>query len=240
MALEGVPTESSAMARARELNRTNEKRLTETISMMSQEVERSLQKLKLDEQSTIKFMKKLKISSGKSKVSIEPQSEENEDIESLIKPLPKMTFSKIDYKKKKLEESSHRLITPDVPLAAEGNPIAVRKVHAWTASTARALSQKKPPQIPRPTGRRRHSLDSDNDSSDDDDISPLRKVKKRAGQKRLKEIAKRRSSLPIIKENKQSEKLVGAKEKVTKKSIQQSLVRLKETNRILGKHTNLI
>lgn len=68
MALEGVPTESSAMARARELNRTNEKRLTETISMMSQEVERSLQKLKLDEQSTIKFMKKLKISSGKSKV----------------------------------------------------------------------------------------------------------------------------------------------------------------------------
>ena len=60
--------ETTAMARARELNRTNEKRLSACIATMSQDVEKNLQKLKLEGQSTIKFMKKLKNSSGKSEV----------------------------------------------------------------------------------------------------------------------------------------------------------------------------
>ena len=69
------------------------------------------------------------------------------------------------------------------PAASKGNPVPLRKIHSWTSSTAKMLAQKKPPQIPRPTGRR-HSVDSDGDSSDSDDIFPLQNLKKKAGQKR--------------------------------------------------------
>lgn len=61
--------ETTAMARARELNRTNEKRLSACIETMSKDVEKNLQKLKIEGESTIKFMKKLRRCSGNSEVS---------------------------------------------------------------------------------------------------------------------------------------------------------------------------
>ena len=69
MSGEIAPKESSAMVRARELNRTNEKRLSTCIADMSKEVEKSLEKLKIEGQTTVEFMKTLQNSSGKSDVS---------------------------------------------------------------------------------------------------------------------------------------------------------------------------
>ena len=71
MSGEVAPKESSAMVRARELNRTNEKRLNTCIAEMSKDVEKNLQKLKIDGQTTVKFMKSLKNSTGKSDVSMQ-------------------------------------------------------------------------------------------------------------------------------------------------------------------------
>ena len=60
--------ETTAMIRARELNRTNEKRLNTCIADMSKDVEKNLQKLEVEGRTTIKFMEALKKSTGKSKV----------------------------------------------------------------------------------------------------------------------------------------------------------------------------
>jgi len=70
MTSEITPKESSAMVRARELNRTNEKRLSTCIADMSKEVEKNLEKLKIEGQATVEFMKTLKSCSGASAVSI--------------------------------------------------------------------------------------------------------------------------------------------------------------------------
>lgn len=60
--------ESRAMARARELNRTNEKRLSECIDNMAEAVERKLERLKIEGKSTLGFLQRLKTSSGRSQV----------------------------------------------------------------------------------------------------------------------------------------------------------------------------
>ena len=70
MSTEITLKETSAMARARELNRTNEKRLSACIENISKDVEKSLQKLKMEGETTIKFMNKIKNSSGTSDVSL--------------------------------------------------------------------------------------------------------------------------------------------------------------------------
>jgi len=62
------------MAKARELNRTNDKRLAEHIDNMAQIVERRLEKLKIEGQSTLNFLHRLKNSTGRSSVSTIPVS----------------------------------------------------------------------------------------------------------------------------------------------------------------------
>nr|XP_002128951.1 uncharacterized protein LOC100178500 [Ciona intestinalis] len=217
--------ESSALAKARELNRTNEKRLSENLLSMSHDVEKKLEKLKIDGQATLNFLQRLKSSTGITNMGVKMKKEENRHIKMLIQPPRKMSFAPVDYKKKKLEETSQRLIVSSVSPACEGNPVPVRTVHPWTTNAARVLSRKKPPQIPRPTGRRRHSIDSDDISSDDDDVGVLLVGKKKGRDSKKHKASSRRLSLPPIRENRRKESTDDDND-VT--SIQASLVKLKQ------------
>lgn len=64
----GFSKESPAMMRARELNRTNERRLSENIDELSLKVQKKIDKIKVEGETTLNFLRKVKMSSGFSQV----------------------------------------------------------------------------------------------------------------------------------------------------------------------------